>query len=628
MENKKHLFLFTIGPVQSFISQARKTQDLYTGSRILSELIKAAIDVVGGRDKVIFPFAYPADDAKWAAVESLPNRFIAEVDLPESELAELGRKTKAAVLRKWKGYSAQAISKEFMLKVASTERLTLDCQGINQQVDNHLDIHWIFEPYTEGVESYRKAFAEIETKLGAIKNVRVFEQFSYNGIGEQGRKCSLDGQRNIKFYRKNEGQRLTEDAIIQEKYLFAKAGQSLILDYDNFNLVEIKHLQPGEGLSAVSFIKRRVEFNGKNNDFESTADIALLNTIAFWKTKHKAALDAYKAQFGSNFNAQLFYEDNLNEKYFEKQGLSKELKIPNLKNQLSELESLAKKGDLKLSRYYAVIAFDGDSMGKWLGGEYLSEGQSLKAFHQKFAYQLSIFAREAKAHLDDKNRGRTIYAGGDDFLGLININHLFDVLSELQQLFKKYVSDALLEFRKNEKVISFSAGICVAHYKEPLSIALSKAKMMEEHAKEHFKNTKNAFGISVLSGSGQEQNSFWQFSDATIEGFKNLTLALRDDKVSNTFIKSFDSEFSLLIENRDLSEKGELPFDFNPMLEVEIDRMILRGVKNDYKTEVTTLAKQIWAIYDTTSQKLQKPDLRNFISMLHISNFIQRHLSK
>ena len=138
MENKKHLFLFTIGPVQSFISQARKTQDLHTGSRILSELIKAAIDVVGGRDKVIFPFAYPDDAAKWKAVESLPNRFIAEIDLPESELAELGRKTKEAVLRKWKGYSSQVISKAFMAKIETSGRLKLDCQGISQQVDNHL----------------------------------------------------------------------------------------------------------------------------------------------------------------------------------------------------------------------------------------------------------------------------------------------------------------------------------------------------------------------------------------------------------------------------------------------------------------------------------------------------------
>ena len=32
MSGNQYLFLFTIGPVQSFIAQARKTRDLYAGS--------------------------------------------------------------------------------------------------------------------------------------------------------------------------------------------------------------------------------------------------------------------------------------------------------------------------------------------------------------------------------------------------------------------------------------------------------------------------------------------------------------------------------------------------------------------------------------------------------------------
>jgi len=39
----KYLFLFTISPVQSFIAQARKTKDLYDGSKLLTDLIKVAI---------------------------------------------------------------------------------------------------------------------------------------------------------------------------------------------------------------------------------------------------------------------------------------------------------------------------------------------------------------------------------------------------------------------------------------------------------------------------------------------------------------------------------------------------------------------------------------------------------
>ncbi|MFQ3646977.1 MAG: type III-B CRISPR-associated protein Cas10/Cmr2, partial [Anaerolinea sp.] len=38
-----HLYLFQIGPVQAFIAQARRTQDLLVGSRILSDLASAGI---------------------------------------------------------------------------------------------------------------------------------------------------------------------------------------------------------------------------------------------------------------------------------------------------------------------------------------------------------------------------------------------------------------------------------------------------------------------------------------------------------------------------------------------------------------------------------------------------------
>src|SRR5690606_16923889 len=56
--NNMTLFLLTIGPVQDYIAQARKTQDLYWGSYILSYLTWKAIErvvEVFGPDSIIFP---------------------------------------------------------------------------------------------------------------------------------------------------------------------------------------------------------------------------------------------------------------------------------------------------------------------------------------------------------------------------------------------------------------------------------------------------------------------------------------------------------------------------------------------------------------------------------------------
>jgi hypothetical protein len=47
-----HLLLVTLGPVQDFIAQARRTRDLWYGSHLLSELGRAAARVLadGGLD--------------------------------------------------------------------------------------------------------------------------------------------------------------------------------------------------------------------------------------------------------------------------------------------------------------------------------------------------------------------------------------------------------------------------------------------------------------------------------------------------------------------------------------------------------------------------------------------------
>jgi CRISPR-associated protein Cmr2 len=617
MLDKKHLFLFTIGPVQSFIAQARKTQDLYAGSQILSQLVKTAIDIVG-RENVVFPHA-PKNEADWKAIESLPNRFIAIVDTPQEGLKALGKKTEDAVRKHWKGEATKTFSKAFMIKLEESSNFNLNFAGINQQIDSHLDIHWIFEPYTEGVVGdYERAFKNIEIQLGSIKNVRSFQQFDYNGQnnqGERGRKCSLDGQRNIMFYRKNERQRKEDDGIIEQKYLFSRTGQSLILGYDDFDELPVKYLQPGEGLSAVSFVKRY--YKGDDFSFESTADISLLNVIDYWKTHHKEQLNAYKEHFKSNFNAQLFYEDNLNESYFENQGLEKKLvsKIPMFKTELALLEKKAKETGLKLSKYYAVIAFDGDSMGRWLGGEFLADGKNLIDFHTHFAKNLSVFAGKAKSFLNAENRGRTVYAGGDDFLGLINLNHLFEVLSELRQLFDENVSTPLADYRKDRKPISFSAGISIVHYKEPLSIALTQAKEMEDDAKD--KGDRDAFAIATMRGSGQSNYMRLKFENEHINRLKELTEALRDDVVSNTFIQSFDRTFSVLMD------KNGKALVHKDLLMTEFNRLILRGRKSEDESKIKSLTERIWAIYNNENKQLN-----NFIEVLDTCNFIHRHLSK
>ncbi|MDZ7933941.1 MAG: type III-B CRISPR-associated protein Cas10/Cmr2 [Emticicia sp.] len=131
-QNKKHLFLFTIGPVQSFIVQARKTRDLYSGSQILSDLIEFAIKKVG-KENIIFP--YPQS-------EHIPNRFLAIVEKDKSELEAYGKSIENAV----KGNFEEKAINILNDKVGNYTDDFLDMYL--KQINQHLEVYWVFKPIT------------------------------------------------------------------------------------------------------------------------------------------------------------------------------------------------------------------------------------------------------------------------------------------------------------------------------------------------------------------------------------------------------------------------------------------------------------------------------------------------
>lgn len=607
MKNNEYLFLFTIGPVQSFIAQARKTQDLYAGSLLLSELIKAAIDVLKDRKNVIFPFAYPNDENEWNNLESLPNRFVTIVHKPESELQEFGEQIERTVRQKWMQIATNIVLKQGL----ETNNLSLQ-KGFFEQIKQHLDIFWIFEPLTA---NYRESFDSLELKMGAIKNLRTFEQYNYNGLGEKGRKCSLDGIRNVKFYRMTEKQQKKD---IRKKLLFASDN----CVFDDSSHLDLSILQPGEGLSAVSFVKRCYLYEDKvKRKFESTAEIALIDWLKnFENEAQKALLEKYKTLYKdskNNFNAQLYFEDNLNPDYFKNQGL--ELKKGNnttgFTNARKVLKTLVKSVHIKQSKYYAILAFDGDSMGEWL-----SKAASIKQ-HRDFSELLVEFAQKAKDYIngkgkDNTQKGRTVYAGGDDFLGFINLKYLFEVLIWLRDTFNKDVSEEVPFGEKGE--FTFSAGIAIAHYKEPLGLVLSKAKAMETKAKD-WSIHKNAFGLAVLKGSGAEHETLWSFDKNSLEHIQHLTRKLQDETFSNTFIINSQREFGRLLD-----VNNTLSGDYDTLLKVEFKRLIKRSLIDKKNTqEIDILVEKVWeGLF--VNQTNEKASIKNFFEMLNTSDFIHR----
>ncbi len=135
--------------------------------------------------------------------------------------------------------------------------------------------------------------------------------------------------------------------------------------------------------------------------------------------------------------------------------------------------------------YLAVIAIDGDRMGKTLSG-FKNANE-----HRAFSTKLARFAIAAKEKMEkDYPDGQLIYAGGDDVLAVVPATRAIPCAKELRDLFGRMVDG-----------LTASAGIAVGHRKTPLQDVVIAAQAAEHRAKYAYK--RDAVALSVFKRSGE-----------------------------------------------------------------------------------------------------------------------------
>ncbi|GAK51211.1 CRISPR-associated protein, Crm2 family [Candidatus Moduliflexus flocculans] len=308
--------LFSIGPVQSFIETARKTQDLWMGSFLLSYLIWEGMKIVVqsyGPDAIIFPDLHQQPlvdywlfekhgigkkpDDRSLTLPTMPNRFLAI--LPADVAQTLAKQVEEHVKNEFMSIGKQAIQKaieQFGLKPKHKPHTT-DMPRITEQLASLLNVFWVVVPwkpleFTRNADScihldalapyletnrikekeqlltffakgkeyplnigaiYGELHSLTEQALAARKHCRDFTQHE-----EPGRKCSLCGERQALFQQRNNPS--------HERYKDILQGQIL---------------RENEQLCAICMTKRmgrqvfQEKFRWKDDvDFPSTSEIA------------------------------------------------------------------------------------------------------------------------------------------------------------------------------------------------------------------------------------------------------------------------------------------------------------------------------------------------------------------
>jgi CRISPR-associated protein Cmr2 len=572
----KHLFLFTVTPVQSFIAEARKVQDLAAGSQMLSDFIDQAIKYLLNRnfsteEDVIFPSI---------ELESKPNRFLAfiETDNPDQVGAELEKYIREEV------FLANAREK---LKKYYPNYL----DNALSQLEDFLKIYWAAIPYSGDYVSDNQ---KIERLLGGIKNLRAFEQFQ-----ETGRKCSINGEYNVTIFKSNE-------KGFEPSWLEYTEQVEVFKDDRK---VARKQLALGEGLCTLNFYKRI--FLPKNvSGFDATCEVAYLDAVQKIEQNSEAFNWLTELQ---GYDEQYVYDDSIIK--------HSDGDLTQIKRLQQKLNKFCKDKAVKIGKYYAVLVFDADKMGDWLAGKKLvNPEQNQFKFQKKLSQLFGDFAAFARDFVDGNNghakKGQTIYAGGDDYLGLINLSYLFQVLSELNREFERIVwTEGLqpsFQFEETE-LMTFSAGVAVAHYKTPLSFVLNEARKAEKRAKNKDAGGRKALALTLLKRSGEIHQSHFKWHDGNqnflVDDIRVIVEALNTKTSSNKFITAFSAEFSpITIPGVNLG----IPID---LMEQELSRLLFENKVLELKGAVLNFLKHMYS---------SKGQLDNFIALLNIADFLAR----
>ena len=214
-----YLLQITVGPVQDFISAARRTRDLWFGSNMLSEISKAvALSVRENGGNLIFPAPENDDDLSPGSDLSVANVILAEFENADAEkLKAVSDSALEAAKSRLKIYAEKVfcVMKSYIVK-----------NRWDSQLDDVIEFYSAWIPIDDG--DYHSARRNVARLLAARKNIRDFKP---NPCPDRVPKSSLDG--------------LRESVLICNKS-----------DQELSGLPRGVRIKPNEALDAIGLIKR------------------------------------------------------------------------------------------------------------------------------------------------------------------------------------------------------------------------------------------------------------------------------------------------------------------------------------------------------------------------------------
>lgn len=553
-------FHLTLGPVQTFVAQARRTRDFWAGSFILSWLSSVAMAAVR-QQKGQIEFPVPDDhflswlegtnhEGNAPQQGSVPNRFKAlgaRVDIDFDPIAVVN-----AVQLAWQEM-ADLVWLHDIHPVTGNDSPQFAIW--HRQIDHFWELSWCL---TDS--------AEASNLLDRRKNWR-----SHIRPDEPGVKCSL-----MEGYQELSGAPRPGEAVRTFWQAIRLQSNSLARD-----------VRDDEHLCAIALVKRRfvhyfadlaitlpavgphscVPVNGWTlpPSVPSIAYLAALPWLAasIMKTHDEpallepieqlqealATLDApregralrmvqeacekarFKGRSWQQVNGQYLYPAALQQHLKETRHTDSLYRadtdaLHQVQRHLARVRELSMLGEP--SPFYAILLMDGDSLGAQMSNPAKQKGIS---------QGLSLFTRGVPARVD-KFSGFLVYAGGDDVLALLPQPFALACAFELHQFYDDCFNTVNQSQGQAQITTSISGAIEFAHYKTPLTRILQDAHgLLDTVAKDETGRNSLAVRLWRPGGLNAQWSAPWSKVPPLMQVSAQIGAHLQSDLSRSFFFK-------------------------------------------------------------------------------------------
>lgn len=611
-----------IGPVQDFIAASKSVRDLWSGSYLLSWLMSAGLKALTeriGPDAVIYPslFQQPLFDLQWKKdlwdtvsigntslwesrmadfqslrpnqgdqekpidpllVPNFPNVFLALV--PASHAEHLGQLVEQAIRGEW-----DAIAKACWEFCDKHQLLDVDGETFpkkkreerfKKQVQQFLQIAWVAEPWPDSIEDAQNAANAFHKDMPVKKAAQSVETV----IRMATEQMPVE-QRDKRYYTNPDSKDHLNNVGL---------AWSTILQITNWKLDAIRQTRAfkawGSNAWDVGAFNNKDALNGKE---EAVAGGK--------KWQHRCSSETLGGVLASLFKTddwvgastlikRVWHLAYLKDKHDLKTD-SQHFPMPDTQL-IAEGKPNAEgneTGDENLSKYFAVLALDGDEIGKWVSGEKMPAIGSLMArpaaeyfsqslfsdgqrgsfnqsqrllspgFHLQFSETLSNFALRVVPLIVHHFGGRLIYAGGDDVLAMLPAHQALECAQALRAAFRgsspgvadiqsyqegfltvpNYQGDnaTRIPFPVPGPGADVSVGIAMAHFKHPLQDVVRAAQSAEKEAKSRL--GRSAVQVATFKRSGEILKWGCQWESGGLKLFRTMLDAIANESLGARF---------------------------------------------------------------------------------------------